>query len=55
MAAGGASKKVAARVEELRATLNPSGVPDFEGCALDGTGVFETLQAVSKLVIASLG
>jgi signal recognition particle receptor subunit beta len=42
-------------VEELRGTLNPTGVPDFEGCAIDGTGVFETLQAVSKLVIAKLG
>lgn len=41
-------------VEQLRAMLNPGGVPDFEGVAVDGTGVFETLQAVSKLVVKSL-
>lgn len=41
-------------VEELRAQLNPSGVPDFEAVATDGTGVFETLQGVSKLVVKSL-
>jgi signal recognition particle receptor subunit beta len=41
-------------VEQMRAMLNPMGVPDFEGVAVDGHGVFETLQAVSKLVIRSL-
>lgn len=41
-------------VEELRAQLNPSGVPDFEAIATDGSGVFETLQGVSKLVVKSL-
>ncbi len=41
-------------VEELRAQLNPSGVPDFEAVAVEGKGVFETLQAVSKLVVKSL-
>ena len=41
-------------VEQLRAMLNPGGVPDFEGVAVDGTGVFETLQAVSKLVVQTL-
>ena len=40
--------------EELRAQINPMGVPDFEGIAIDGTGVFETLSCVSKLVVASL-
>ena len=41
-------------VEELRAQLNPGGVPDFEAVATDGSGVFETLQGVSKLVVKSL-
>lgn len=41
-------------VEELRAQLNPRGVPDFEAVATEGTGVFETLQAVSKLVVKAL-
>lgn len=40
--------------QELRAQINPMGVPDFEGVAIDGTGVFETLSCVSKLVVASL-
>ena len=41
-------------VEELRAQLNPAEVPDFEGIAIDGNGVFETLGSVSKLVVQSL-
>ena len=41
-------------VEELRALLNPSGVPDFEAQARTGEGVFETLKAVSKLVLTEL-
>ena len=41
-------------VEELRAQLNPAEVPDFEGIAIDGKGVFETLGSVSKLVVQSL-
>ncbi|HSG49143.1 MAG TPA: ADP-ribosylation factor-like protein [Longimicrobiales bacterium] len=40
--------------EELRAQLNPMGVPDFEGIATEGRGVFETLTAVSKLVVKAL-
>jgi signal recognition particle receptor subunit beta len=40
--------------EELRAQINPMGVPDFEGVAIEGKGVFETLSCVSKLVVASL-
>ncbi|MDA1104089.1 MAG: ADP-ribosylation factor-like protein [Gemmatimonadetes bacterium] len=40
--------------EELRGQINPLGVPDFEGVAVDGTGVFETLSCVSKLVVATL-
>jgi signal recognition particle receptor subunit beta len=41
-------------VEELRAQINPMGVPDFEGIAIDGAGVFETLSCVSKLVVEAL-
>jgi len=41
-------------VEELRALLNPTGVPDFEANARTGMGVFETLKAVSKLVLNEL-
>jgi mutual gliding-motility protein MglA len=41
-------------VEELRAVLNPMGVPDFEAVAIEGEGVFQTLTAVSKLVVKSL-
>ncbi|HEY5651420.1 MAG TPA: ADP-ribosylation factor-like protein [Acidimicrobiia bacterium] len=40
--------------EELRAQINPMGVPDFEGTAIEGKGVFETLSCVSKLVVESL-
>lgn len=39
---------------ELRAQINPMGVPDFEGVATQGKGVFETLSCVSKLVVQSL-
>jgi signal recognition particle receptor subunit beta len=41
-------------VEELRAQINPMGVPDFEGVAVEGKGVFETLSSVSKLVVKTL-
>jgi hypothetical protein len=41
-------------VDELRAVLNPMGVPDFEAVAIEGEGVFQTLSAVSKLVVKSL-
>ncbi|MGD2045458.1 MAG: ADP-ribosylation factor-like protein [Gemmatimonadota bacterium] len=41
-------------VEEIRAQINPMGVPDFEGTAIEGKGVFETLSCVSKLVVESL-
>ena len=41
-------------VEELRRELNPTGVPDFEACAMTGEGVFETLKAVAKLVLTDL-
>jgi signal recognition particle receptor subunit beta len=41
-------------VTELRAQINPMGVPDFEGTAVEGKGVFETLSCVSKMVVSSL-
>jgi len=41
-------------MEELRAQINPMGVPDFEATAIEGKGVFETLSCVSKLVVQSL-
>jgi mutual gliding-motility protein MglA len=44
----------AAPVEELRAKLNPTKVPDFEACARTGLGVFETLKAVAKLTLQEL-
>lgn len=44
----------AAPVDELRKLLNPNGVPDFEACATTGEGVFETLKAISKLVLIEL-
>lgn len=40
---------------ELRAQLNPDSLADFEAVATKGMGVFDTLKAVSKLVIKSLG
>jgi mutual gliding-motility protein MglA len=41
-------------VAELRELLNPGGVPDYEGVARTGVGVFETLKAVSKAVLNEL-
>jgi signal recognition particle receptor subunit beta len=39
---------------ELRSILNPINVPDFDAVAIEGDGVFQTLSAVSKLVVKSL-
>jgi hypothetical protein len=41
-------------VDEIRSQINPMGVPDFEGVAIEGKGVFETLKAVSKMVVKNL-
>ena len=41
-------------LDELRAQINPMGVPDFEAVALEGKGVFETLKCVSKMVVKAL-
>lgn len=43
-----------APVEELRAAMNPRGVPDFEASASNGDGVFDTLKAIAKLVLVEL-
>jgi signal recognition particle receptor subunit beta len=43
-----------APVEEMRALLNPRGVPDFEACATTGQGVFDTLKATARLVLIEL-
>ncbi|MGC4069618.1 MAG: GTPase domain-containing protein [Polyangiaceae bacterium] len=39
---------------ELRPLINPMNVPDFEAVARTGVGVFDTLKAVSKLVLTEL-
>jgi signal recognition particle receptor subunit beta len=41
-------------LDELRPLINPMNVPDYEAVARQGTGVFETLKAVSKLVLTEL-
>ena len=42
-------------LDELNARLNPDGRWDyFESIAIDGTGVFETLKAITKLTLRSL-
>ncbi len=41
-------------VTEMKKALNPRSVPDFEAVAADGTGVFDTLKAIAKLVIMEL-
>ncbi len=41
-------------VETLQRYLNPKGYEVFEGAALHGIGVFETLKAISKKTLASV-
>ena len=43
-----------APIGELREQLNPTRVPDYEAVATTGNGVFDTLKAVAKLVLAEL-
>jgi len=43
-----------APVEEIRSLVNTKGVPDFEGCATSGEGVFDTLKACARLVLIEL-
>jgi signal recognition particle receptor subunit beta len=41
-------------LDELQRELNPTNVPTFEAVGVRGIGVFDTLKAVSKLVIKAL-
>lgn len=43
-----------ATVEELSELLNPRKVPEFSAVAPTGTGVFDTLKTVAKLVLTEL-
>jgi signal recognition particle receptor subunit beta len=43
-----------ATVAELDEALNPYKVPHFEAAAKAGTGVFETLKGLSKIVLTQL-
>jgi len=43
-----------ASIEDLRAAVNPLKVPEYEAAAREGTGVFETLKGVAKLVLSRL-
>lgn len=38
-------------IEELEKTLNPDGYPYTEASAVNGTGVFDTLKRITKLVL----
>jgi hypothetical protein len=38
-------------IEELERILNPRGLPYFEAVAVTGIGVFDTLKAISKMVL----
>ena len=40
---------------EMRAQLNPGGFEEYSAVAKDGEGVFDTLKAVSKQVLKTLG
>jgi signal recognition particle receptor subunit beta len=40
-----------ASIEQLQAALNPRNVPYFEAAASKGTGVFDTLKAICKIVL----
>jgi len=41
-------------VDELRGDLNSRGAPDLEASAKTGEGVFDTLKAMSKMVLRQL-
>ena len=44
----------AADLDEMKRLLNPKGMPDFEACATNGKGVFETLKSVARGVLRDL-
>ncbi len=41
-------------IKDLQNALNKWGVPEFEAVAVKGTGVFDTLKMISKLVLMNL-
>jgi signal recognition particle receptor subunit beta len=41
-------------VDEMRSHLNPMALPEYDAISVTGKGVFDTLKAVSKLVLKSL-
>lgn len=41
-------------VEELQKQLNPFGYPYYEGIAIKGTGVFDTLKGISRITLQAL-
>jgi signal recognition particle receptor subunit beta len=41
-------------VEELKKQLQKKGEPVIEGVAINGTGVFDTLKELAKMVLAEL-
>lgn len=41
-------------IDDLQNSINPWGLPYYEAVAVQGIGVFETLKAVSKLVLQKL-
>lgn len=41
-------------VSELAKILNPSGAPEIEAIATNGTGVLDTLKALTKIILAEL-
>jgi len=43
-----------ASIEELEAALNPDGHPYVEASAVNGTGVFDTVKRISKLVLEDI-
>lgn len=43
-----------ASIEDMERKLNDLKVPAYEGCALSGDGVFDTLKTISKLVLLNI-
>lgn len=44
----------AAPIEQMNTILNPNGIQYYEGVAMTGQGVFETLKSVAKQVLFEL-
>lgn len=40
-----------ASISELRSALNPYNAPEFEACAAEGKGVFESFKTLSKSIL----